>query len=341
MATVPLTCHGHSRPVPHVSFSNPQKDGQYFMISACKDGNPMLRDGINGDWIGTFLGHNGAVLRARMSPDLTYAATALADFTAKIWDAHTGEQLVNLQHDHIVRAIAYPPDNSDLVATGGMEKKLRVFDLAELASSNSGTPATIPASAGFEIGEGVHASSIKFICWSQDPNIVVTASDKTLRWLDLPSRVCVHHEVLDGEIKSCEMVSLAGDAASADNIGGGKPVLAVAAGKTAYFWGGNQAMDELKRIVLPRSIASVGVDLKGHMVVVGEEPGTWARMMRYDDEAEVATLKGHHGPIWSVAFSPDGKLYATGSEDGTVKLWKNCEGRYGLWKGDETGRAVE
>ena len=33
---VPLTCHGHSRPVPHISFSNLEKDGQYFMVSACK-----------------------------------------------------------------------------------------------------------------------------------------------------------------------------------------------------------------------------------------------------------------------------------------------------------------
>ena len=44
-------------------------------------------------------------------------------------------------------------------------------------------------------------------------------------------------------------------------------------------------------------------------------------------------LKGHHGPVWSIAFSPDGRLYATGSEDGTIKMWKNCEGFYGLWKG--------
>jgi hypothetical protein len=49
---VPLTCHGHSRPVPHIHFSSLVNEDQYYIISACKDGNPMLRDGITGDWIG-------------------------------------------------------------------------------------------------------------------------------------------------------------------------------------------------------------------------------------------------------------------------------------------------
>lgn len=79
---VPLTCHGHTRPVPHFCFSPIEKDGQYYMISACKDGNPMLRDGLTGDWIGTFIGHKGAVWQARLSPDINNAATASADFTA-------------------------------------------------------------------------------------------------------------------------------------------------------------------------------------------------------------------------------------------------------------------
>jgi serine-threonine kinase receptor-associated protein len=33
---VPLTCHGHSRPVPHLSFSPLEKEDVYYMISACK-----------------------------------------------------------------------------------------------------------------------------------------------------------------------------------------------------------------------------------------------------------------------------------------------------------------
>jgi serine-threonine kinase receptor-associated protein len=43
------------------------------------------------------------------------------------------------------------------------------------------------------------------------------------------------------------------------------------------------------------------------------------------------TLKGHHGPIWTTSFSPDGNIFATGSEDGTIKLWKACSSQYGLW----------
>ncbi|KAI0391731.1 WD40 repeat-like protein [Xylariaceae sp. FL0594] len=340
---VPLTCHGHSRPVPHISFSPLEKDGSYYLISACKDGNPMLRDGQTGDWIGTFIGHKGAVWQARLSPDASTAATASADFTAKIWDTHTGDLLCVLQHEHIVRAVAYPPDSRDLVATGGMEKKLRIFDLTdvkpvdphELASSGgSPTASTISASTAFEIAPGVHTDSIKFIVWTRDPNILITASGNTLRWFELPTRTLFKQETLDGEIGSCEFCALAPEYTSRTDIGDGLPVLAVAAGRCIYFWGGLQATNELKRTIMDYRVASVAVDPKGRKYVVGEDkPATWARVYRWDDDVEIDIHKGHHGPVWSVAFSPDGKLYATGSEDGTIKMWKNCEGFYGLWRG--------
>ena len=50
---------------------------------------------------------------------------------------------------------------------------------------------------------------------------------------------------------------------------------------------------------------------------VGWVPGGWP----------LATLQGHSGVVWGVALSGDGRLLASGSQDGTVKLWEAPRGR--------------
>lgn len=81
--STPLVAPGHTRPVTHLSFSPIHDDGSYLLVSSCKDGNPMLRE-WTGDWIGTFLGHKGAVWSTKLSSDASRAASGSADFTALV-----------------------------------------------------------------------------------------------------------------------------------------------------------------------------------------------------------------------------------------------------------------
>lgn len=332
---VPLTCHGHSRPITHVSFSsllaNSGSTSQFYLISACKDNNPMLRDGLTGDWIGTFIGHKGAVWSARLSDDATLAATGSADFSAKVWDTFTGETLHTLQHNHIVRAVAFPPqERPQVLATGGMEKKLRIFDLSRTVrtpgeSTTNGLNGNAEAPPSFEIGAGEHQGAIKSIIWTRDPNIVITAADdKRVRWWDLRARSCIASYEIEGLPGSCELNT-------APN-GNPEGIVSVAAGKNIYFFEGGRPGKLIKHIKTDRDVASVALNGEAKRFVTGCPNDTFVRVWDFDSERELETGRGHHGPVWTTCFSPDGKLYATGSEDGTVKLWKFTDGPYGLWR---------
>jgi len=44
------------------------------------------------------------------------------------------------------------------------------------------------------------------------------------------------------------------------------------------------------------------------------------RLVNYVTNEELAEIKGHFGPVHSLAWAPDGKSFASGSEDGYVRL---------------------
>ncbi|CAO3695649.1 unnamed protein product [Rhizopus stolonifer] len=266
----------------------------------------MLRDGLTGDWIGTFEGHKGAVWSARLSRDANRAVTGSADFTAKVWNTQTGEQVHSFNHKHIVRATAFNRDDTKIV-TGGNEGLVRLYDLYR------------PDAHPLELGG--HEGTVKAVVWNEEQHAVLSAGDDgTVRIWDL--RTMRERDVIKAKAPVSTM-SLSTDG----------QYVSWAAGKTANFWNLNSPLEDIKVIETNEKTSSVSLHPSHEKFVAGSDEDLWVRIYDFNTSQVKDVYKGHHGPIHTVSYSPDGQLYATGSEDGTIRLWQNDPTKpYGLWQ---------
>jgi serine-threonine kinase receptor-associated protein len=295
----------------------------------------MLRNGETGDWVGTFEGHKGAVWSACLNTPATHAATASADFSARVWDAIKGEEVFNFAHKHIVRTVAFsqvrclalrsrarrdcvhrpwqsapplaaltllpcallrPLQDSKRLMTGGHEKLIRVFDLM----APDAEPAVLEGAPG-PVRNGMwHAGDTLLLAAFNDvPGVRVwdVRSGKVVRTL----------ETAEAVTDVC--LSL-----------GGK-LLVTASGKQVRTWNAD-TFEPVATFTLAFPVESAAVaPAKGRFVAAGAD--MWPRLYDLATGAELECNKGHHGPVHSVRFHPSGDSYASGSEDGTIRIWSS------------------
>ena len=73
--------------------------------------------------------HMESVTRVAVSPDGQTVISASHDYTAKAWDLPTGELIHTFgEHTDWVTALAFPPNLSDIVATGGWDGELKIWN---------------------------------------------------------------------------------------------------------------------------------------------------------------------------------------------------------------------
>lgn len=91
-------------------------------------------------------------------------------------------------------------------------------------------------------------------------------------------------------------------------------------GHTIRFWD-TGSLTKVKEFTVRYPVEAASYCPAKRRVAAGGED-MWVRLHNFDDGQEVECSKGHHGPVHTVRFGPEGKEYASGSEDGTIRIWQ-------------------
>jgi len=252
----------------------------------------MLRHGESGDWYGTFQGHKGAVWSCVLNHPALLCATGSADFTARVWDACSGNQLHEFAHSHIVRTTAFSHGNK--LATGGYEKVIRIYDL----DAPDAAPVTLPQAS----------SGIRCLTWLQDDNVLLCAliEKPGINVYDVRTSQLVQTIETAAPVTSME-VTFDGQ------------YMTTAEGSAVRFFDTTTLKLMKQHSVKHNAEAASFCPSKKRFVAGGED--MWVHVYDYVTGEEVECNKGHHGPVHTLQFAPTYDSYASGSEDGTIRIW--------------------
>jgi RNA polymerase sigma factor (sigma-70 family) len=298
---------GHTGWVHSVSFL---ADGK-TLVSASDDGTVIAWDTVRGKPLRQGQAPLPRAWCLAVAPDGKTLAIGCHDQTVQLWDANTFKPISSFKTKGSVRGVAFSPDGRHLAAVSGEETE-----------GNSTKPIPGDGAGIWEVATGQplvrlegHAGAVKAVAYSSDGKTIATGgADKTARLWDASTGKELR--LFEGAANPVESVVFSPD---------GKRLAAGARGGTVRVWtlatenppmAINTANNFLLGVVFSADGRLLATTTRGNGQVKAA-----VRMWDAATGKERARFPGHQETAAALAFSPNGRVLATGGGDGTVLLW--------------------
>lgn len=319
----PIKLMGHERSLTQVKFN---KEGD-LIFSVAKDSLASIWYSSNGERLGTLDGHKGTIWSIDVDSKTKLCVTGSADMSINLWSVENGQRVFTWDMPTPVRRVAFSPDNSKLLAVTdqvmGQLGTITIFDINyENVSQQNATPSLV-----IETREG--AKKVTVAGWSADGAHIITG-----------------HE--DGFVSKYKADGTFVKTLQAHGIHNEEKVLAVtdiqfAPEDRSYFITASkdkcaalvdiELFELLKVYKADAPMNTAVITPKKDYVILGggqearnvtttaESQGKFeARFYHKIFVDEIGRVKGHFGPLNTIAVHPDGLGYASGGEDGFIRL---------------------
>ncbi|OGM43912.1 eukaryotic translation initiation factor 3 subunit I [Aspergillus bombycis] len=312
----PILLSGHERSLNQIKFN---RDGD-LLFSVAKDKIVCAWWSANGERLGTYNGHQGAIWTVDVSPNTIILATGSADNTVRLWNVKTGECIKVWDFPTAVKRVEFTPDGSRLLAV--TEKRMGFLGTIAVLDINY---------------EDLDAQA-------EEPSLRITCTESKATvagWSYLGKYIIAGHE--DGSVsqydsktgeqlenvQAHEFDSLISDIQfSADRT----YFITASKDKSAKLIS-SRNLAILKTYVADTPLNSATITPKKEYVILGggqaamDVTTTSARQGKFEArfyhkvfEDEIGRVRGHFGPLNTVAVHPAGTAYASGGEDGYVRV---------------------